>query len=103
VNEQGCDGGATVQDEAKPGGACVPASFEQTRDTGRVAASNIRKRSACNAASPPNCSPAGFPPISGARRTAKRNKTGPSFDVRFDCVSDVDIVYFLFFRYGHKR
>jgi hypothetical protein len=32
----------------------------------------------------------------GARRTARRNKTGPSFDVRFVCVSDVDIVDFYF-------
>jgi hypothetical protein len=36
--------------------------------------------------------------MDGARRTARRNKTGPSFDVRFDCVSDVDIeVYFSLF------
>ena len=29
--------------------------------------------------------------MSGGRSIAKRNKTGPSFAVRFDCVSDVDI------------
>ena len=32
VDEQGCDGGATVEDKTKPGGAGGPASFEQTWD-----------------------------------------------------------------------
>ena len=34
MDKKGCDGGATVEDKAKPGGAGGPASFEQTRDAG---------------------------------------------------------------------
>jgi len=33
-NKKGCDGGATVEDKSKPGGAGGPASFEQAWDAG---------------------------------------------------------------------